>query len=612
MIHKDKCSEMSHLMPPDFRAVFESIPGLYLVLLPDLRIVGASDAYLQATMTKREEILGRGIFDVFPDNPDDAEATGVRHLRASLNNVLETRRADAMAVQKYSVQHPLKEGGGFEERYWSPLNAPVLNATGELVYIIHRVEDVTEFIRLRRFGREREQVAEALKSRADQMEAEIYGRAQQLADANRQLASLYRQIELLMVRADDELSGEWEDGHKALAPEDMLARVGQLIVEHNRLEEQLRQAQKMEAVGQLAGGVAHDFNNLLTVITGYTAMLRENPSLESVAPELDEVAMAANRAARLTHKLLAFSRKQVLQPRTINLNTVVGGLEEMLRRLIGEHITMETTLADELAPVKADPNQIEQVVMNLAVNARDAMPNGGHLGIETRNVPGDARTYPLPSGDYVALIVTDSGHGMDTQTAARIFEPFFTTKEIGKGTGLGLATVQGIVEQSGGKIAVESSPGVGAKFCVYLPVDVAPEAPQEAPPPTVSQPWRGGAVMVVEDEDALRKLVSSIVSAAGYRVTVASNGDDALSMAATQRIDLLLTDVVMPGLSGPKLAARLRMNQGDLQVLYMSGYDRDMVQQEVLEGRATLLAKPFTPRGLLMRIDEVLRAKRSG
>ena len=211
--------EASSLPIPDFRALFESAPGLYLVLLPDLRIVAASDAYLQATMTKREEILGRGIFDVFPDNPDDTEATGVRNLRASLNNVLETRRADAMAVQKYSVQRPAKDGGGFEERYWSPLNSPVFNAGGEVGYIIHRVEDVTEFIRLRQVGREREQAARALKSRADQMEAEIYERAQQVAEANRQLASLYRQIELLMVRADDVLSGGWEDGHTAIAPE---------------------------------------------------------------------------------------------------------------------------------------------------------------------------------------------------------------------------------------------------------------------------------------------------------------------------------------------------------------------------------------------------------
>jgi signal transduction histidine kinase/ActR/RegA family two-component response regulator len=597
---------------PDFRALFESAPGLYLVLLPDLRIVAASDAYLQATMTKREEILGRGLFDVFPDNPDDAEATGVRNLRASLNNVLETRRADAMAVQKYSVQRPAKDGGGFEERYWSPLNSPVFNAGGEVGYIIHRVEDVTEFIRLRQVGREREQAARALKSRADQMEAEIYERAQQVAEANRQLASLYRQIELLMVRADDVLSGGWEDEHMAIAPEEMLARVGQLLVDHSRLEDQLRQAQKMEAVGQLAGGVAHDFNNLLTVITGYTAMLLENSAVESVAPELGEIAVAANRAARLTHKLLAFSRKQVLQPRVINLNTVLTGMEEMLRRLIGEHITIAITLAGELGPVRADPNQIESVVMNLAVNARDAMPNGGRLEIETRNVPADARPHPLPAGDYVVLTVTDGGHGMDTQTAARIFEPFFTTKELGKGTGLGLATVHGIVEQSGGKITVESSPGAGAKFCVYLPVDEAPETPPTPQQAATSQPKRGGTVMVVEDEDALRKLVTSIVSAAGYQVTVASNGDEALSMAASKQIDLLLTDVVMPGVSGPELAARLRAKQEDLRVLYMSGYDRDLIQQEVLDGRATLLAKPFTPRGLLTRIDEVLKAKRNG
>jgi signal transduction histidine kinase len=600
------------MSPPDFRTLFESAPGLYLVLLPDLRIAGASDAYLRATMTTREEILGRDIFDVFPDDPADADATGVSNLRTSLNNVLETRRMDAMAVQKYSVQRPASDGGGFEERFWSPLNSPILDELGELAYIIHRVEDVTEFIRLRQIGRDRERTAQALKSRADQMEAEIYERAQQVAEANRRLASLYRQIELLMVRADDVLSGGWEEGHKEIAPEDMLARIGQLLVDHNRLEDQLRQSQKMEAVGQLAGGVAHDFNNLLTVITGYTAMLLENPELESVAPELGEIAVAASRAARLTHKLLAFSRKQVLQPRTINLNTVVTGMEEMLRRLIGEDITMITTLASELAPINADPNQIEQVVMNLAVNARDAMPMGGRLEIGTRNVPTDARPNTLPAGDYVALTVTDGGHGMDAQTAAHIFEPFFTTKEVGKGTGLGLATVHGIVEQSGGMIMVESSPGAGAKFTVYLPVDEAPEDHQKPQQAATSQAKRSGAVMLVEDEEALRKLVWSILSAAGYDVIVACDGDDALSKAAGKHIDLLLTDVVMPGVSGPELAARLRVKQHDLLVVYASGYDRDLVKQEVLDGQATLLTKPFTPRALLTRIDEVLRAKRNG
>ena len=603
---------MSGLPIPDFRALFESAPGLYLVLLPDLRIVAVSNAYLLATMTTREAILGRGIFDVFPDNPHDSEATGVRNLRASLERVLNTRAPDAMAVQKYSVQRPSGEGGGYEERYWSPLNSPVPGPHGEVAYIIHRVEDVTEFIRLKQSGRERDQAARAFESRAQQMEAEIYERAQQVAEGHRQLADIYRQIELLMARADDELSGGWDSPREAIAPVEMLARVGQLIVDHSRLEEQLRQSHKMEAVGRLAGGVAHDFNNLLTVITGYAAMLRETPSLQEAAPELDEISLAAARAARLTHKLLAFSRKQVLQPRTINLNSVLAGMEELLRRLIGEHISLVTLPARNLADVRADPNQIEQVIMNLAVNVRDAMPSGGRITIETRNLHLDPPLHSVPAGDYVVLSVTDTGHGMDPLTAARIFEPFFTTKAIGQGTGLGLATVHGIVEQSGGKITVESSPGDGAVFCVYLPVDNSPAEQDPPSSPQIFHSTRGSTVLVVEDEAPLRKLVSMILSGAGYRVIVAANGEEALALAAAGGpIELLLTDVVMPGISGPDLARSLRATQADFPVLYMSGYDRELVDHEVLEGRVGLLPKPFTPRGLLTRVDELLRSRRA-
>jgi len=602
---------MSEAPVPDFRALFEAAPGLYLVLLPDLRIAAASDAYLRATMTTREGILGRHIFDVFPDDPGERDATGVRNLAASLERVLNTCQPDPMAVQKYAVRRPMREGGEFEERYWSPLNSPVLNAEGDLAYIIHRVEDVTEFIRVKQAGRESERATQALQTRTEQMEAEIYQRAQQVAEANRQLARIYQQIELLMARADDELRGGWDDRHAAIAPEQMLARVGQLIVDHTRLEGQLRQAHKMEAVGQLAGGVAHDFNNLLTVIAGYAALMTENPAQRQALPELREIELAAKRAARLTQKLLAFSRKQVLQPRTINLNTVVMGMEEMLRRLIAEHIQMVTILASGLGNVRADPNQIEQVILNLALNARDAMPEGGRLIIETRNARLERAAGPVAPGSYVTLSVSDTGHGMDTGTRARIFEPFFTTKEPGKGTGLGLATVYGIVEQSGGTITVDSSPGAGAVFRVYLPVDEAGEDQAQPRLARAAQPARPGSVLLVEDEAPLRKLVSTILSAAGYRVIEAASGDEALARAAAAGpIDLLLTDVVMPSMSGPELVSRLRSGWPELAVLYMSGYDRELLGQKAPEGATEVLPKPFTPRELLARINELLQAQR--
>jgi signal transduction histidine kinase/ActR/RegA family two-component response regulator len=545
---------------PDFQALFEAAPGLYLVLAPDLRIVAASNAYLHATMTTRDAIVGRGLFEVFPDNPNDPAADGVRNLRASLDRVLETRAGDAMAVQQYDVRRPDSEGGEFEERYWSPFNSPVLDSRGELAYIIHRVEDVTE---------------------------------------------LYRRIEALMTRAGHELLGSAALAPvQSFAPEEMLGRIEQLIVGHGRLEEQLRQSQKMEAVGRLAGGVAHDFNNLLTVITGYAALLRDTVG-SGGASELEEIQKAAFRAGAMTHKLLAFSRKQVLQPRIVNPNTVVTGMEELLRRLIGEDVLLVTILGN-IGNVKADPNQLEQVIMNLAVNARDAMPGGGRLVIETRNAQLGSEMHTLRPGAYVLLSVTDNGHGMDAATAARIFEPFFTTKDLGKGTGLGLSTVFGIVEQSGGLVTVESAPGAGATFRVYLPIDTS-TAEESAQPAAAAAEQRAGTILVVEDEVPLRRLVLKILRGAGYHVIEAVNGEEALALAARHpTIDLVLSDVVMPVISGPEMVAHLRATRPDLIVLFMSGYDRALIDQTTLERGASFLPKPFTPKTLLARIADLI------
>lgn len=343
---------------PDFQVLFESAPGLYLVLAPDFTIVAVSEAYLRATMTRRDEIVGRGLFEVFPDNPDDPKATGVANLRASLGRVLAHRRPDAMAVQKYDIRRPESEGGGFEERHWSPVNSPILSGQDEIAYIIHRVEDVTEFVRLKQHGREQTELAEALKTRAGRMEAEIYRRAQEIQDANRQLRELQAELEQRVQRrtadlqhANDELQREVVERQRT---EEALLRS----------EEQLRQSQKLEAIGRLAGGIAHDFNNLLTVILGYSQML-----LMKLAPadakraELEEIERAGQRAADLTRHLLAFSRQQVLQPKVLDLNAIVTGLDSMLRRLIGEDIDLVTAPSTALGRIQADRGQIEQVIM---------------------------------------------------------------------------------------------------------------------------------------------------------------------------------------------------------------------------------------------------------
>jgi PAS domain S-box-containing protein len=383
------------------------------------------------------------------------------------------------------------------------------------------------------------------------------------------------------------------------------------LTESKQLEEQLRHAQKLEAVGQLAGGVAHDFNNLLTIITGRTRFALGHTASEAIRTDLEEVASAADRAAALTTQLLAFSRRQVMQPRVIEINTVVAGMDRMLRRLIGEDVEVATTFADDLGRVRADPGQLEQVILNLAVNARDAMPGGGRLTIETRNAHlGDslhgADRRPEP-GDYVRLTVTDTGHGMDERTRAHVFEPFFTTKEPGKGTGLGLSTVYGIVVQSGGYLAVESRVGEGSSFDVYLP-RVEEEAAVSAVPAAVSPPARTGTetVLLVEDDGGVLAYADLVLTRNGYTVLTAAEGIDAIQIAERHAgpIHLLLTDVVMPRMSGPEVADSVARLRSGIRVLYMSGYAGESALPD--PGGVALVAKPFDEETLLGTVRDVL------
>jgi len=387
------------------------------------------------------------------------------------------------------------------------------------------------------------------------------------------------------------------------------------VSERLRMEAQLRQAQKMEAVGQLAGGVAHDFNNLLTIILGYAGLVADRlggqPELRR---QVEEIANAGGRGAALTRQLLAFSRQLPLQPRIVELNAVVQGVETMLRRLIGEHVELAIRLEATAGRVLVDPGLIEQVVVNLAVNARDAMPDGGGLVIETADVePGvlDAGAQPgFPPAPQVLLAVSDSGCGMDAAIRARIFEPFFTTKEPGKGTGLGLATVFGIVQQSGGRIELDSEPGRGSSFRIYLPRAAgAANAPEPASAARAERPSGSETVLVLEDEPALRELVRTLLERGGYTVLVAEGVATALALVERHggAIHLLLTDVVMPGLSGPEAAARLLALRPEARVLYMSGHAGDLIgRRGELPAGAALLIKPFTEASLLRMVREVL------
>jgi PAS domain S-box-containing protein len=387
--------------------------------------------------------------------------------------------------------------------------------------------------------------------------------------------------------------------------------MAQDITERRRLEEQYTQAQKMEAVGRLAGGIAHDFNNALTVITGYGhVVLGELPADSPARPHVGEMVEAGERAAELVRRLLAFSRKSVLAPKVLDLNEVVRGLEGMLRRLLGEDIDLVARLQPGLGRVRADPGQLEQALFNLAANARDAMPRGGRLTVETADVPaGEGR------GPQVLLAVTDTGCGMTAEVRARAFEPFFTTKEKGKGTGLGLAMVHGFVRQSGGQVEVCSEPGRGTTFKLYLPrarEEVAGRTPHPAPP---AAPRGAETVLLVEDEESVRALVRQVLRGRGYAVLEAGDGARALRVAEIhlRPIHLLLTDVVMPGVGGRELAERLLALHPEARVLFTSGYTDDaVVRHGVLEEEVHFLHKPFSPADLAQKVREVLDAPAAG
>jgi two-component system, cell cycle sensor histidine kinase and response regulator CckA len=429
-------------------------------------------------------------------------------------------------------------------------------------------------------------------------------------------------IEVRWKRKDGKVITVRLSGRVVNHPDDtteVLEIIAEDVTEQRVLENQFRQAQKMEAVGRLAGGVAHDFNNLLTVISGYTEVLMERTQAHNpLYPKIQAIHQATERATSVTRQLLAFSRKQMLELKVVDINVIVGEMQRLLRPLIGENIELETRLARDLGRTRADAGQIEQVIMNLVVNSKDAMPSGGKITIQTNNKElhkdsvSREHSYIRP-GSYIVLSVSDNGHGMDKDTQARIFEPFFTTKEKGKGTGLGLSTVYGIVKQSGGYILAESQPGQGTTFSIYLPrVDEPAETIGHI---AIKQAQKGGSetVLLVEDEESVRQLVRELLEAQGYQILEAENGEEALQIAAMHsEIDMLITDVVMPGMSGRELSARLCASHPHTKLLYLSGYTEDAIVHEgVLEPGTAFLQKPFTLQTLARKVREVLGSERS-
>jgi two-component system cell cycle sensor histidine kinase/response regulator CckA len=396
-------------------------------------------------------------------------------------------------------------------------------------------------------------------------------------------------------------------------PADVLEAIAEDVTERRVLEDQFRQAQKMEAVGRLAGGVAHDFNNLLMVISGYTEVILTNLEVDHPLHEKGRaIQQAADRATTLTRQLLAFSRKQLLELKVVDVNAIVADMERLLRPLIGENVVLSTVLATEAVHTRADAGQLEQVLMNLVVNAKDAMPGGGKLTIQTQNIVVDedhrrGQTFIRP-GTYVMLSVGDTGMGMDKETQSRIFEPFFTTKEKGKGTGLGLSTVYGIVKQSGGYVMVQSEKSHGTTFNIYLP-RVEEVADKNATPVTRAAEGGSETVLLVEDEESVRQLVRETLQTKGYRVVEAENGEAGLQAAAKHsgKIDLVITDVVMPGMGGRELVRRLADTRPEAKVLYLSGYTEDAIVNEgTIESGTAFLQKPFTLQNLSRKVREVL------
>ncbi len=611
-----------------------------IVLAADFKILAATGRYLSAANATEQKIIGKDFFEVFP-LPDPADAA---YVREALETAVRTRAIVESPPRKYDVRG--------EARYWSVVNVPILGARGEIEYIIRRADDVTGILKkeseFKTASQERDiffthsfdlmavvgtdgyfkRVNPSFERVMGYSESELYAKPivdflhpedvaktqkgiQTLAGGTPRIASLNR------YRCKDGAYRWFSWNTTPMGA--LLYTLGRDVTDQILLEErtaaQIQHLQKMDAVGRLAGGIAHDFNNILGAVSITCELLREEvdePDL--VRARIQELLIITERAAALTRQLLLFSRPQTASQRTINLNPVIGQLEKMLLRLIGENIEVRTRLSPDLKSVSADPSQIEQVILNLVVNARDAMPDGGRIFIETDNITLDETFVQshvsVEKGQYVVLSVTDTGCGMDAETQTKIFEPFFTTKPVGKGTGMGLSTTYGIVKQCKGTIWVYSELGKGTVFKIYLPVSGESAAQSVAAKTTAAQVDGNETVLLVEDDEALRKGFSSMLNKRGYQVLVAANGAGALELLKQHpgTVHLLLTDMVMPGLSGIDLAEHATALKPGLKVIYMSGYNNEVIEHSKIKNFKELdfVQKPFTTESLLKKVREVL------
>jgi PAS domain S-box-containing protein len=625
----------------DFRTLAEAVPQIVWVTRPDGWNVYFNQRWVDYTGLTLEESLGHGWNKPF--HPDDRQRAWDAWQRATAT------------VGPYSLECRLRRADG-EYRWWLIRGAPLRDAAGTVVKWFGTCTDIDD---LKRAEAERGELLRRLQLHLERMPLACvyFDRQVRIQEWNPAAERIfgYKKEEVLGRSAfativPDSARAAVEENVRRVQAGDMAAnhvnenrtKDGRLILcewfntpltvpagevvgclslaaditERRQLEEQFRQAQKMEAVGRLAGGVAHDFNNLLTIINGYSDLvangLRPGDPMRQL---VQEITNAGERAAGLTRQLLAFSRKTVLEPKVLDLNAQVGEMEKLLLRLIGEDIDLATRLDPDLGRVKADAGQLEQAVVNLCVNARDAMPQGGKITVETRNADLDA-TYVqehadgVQPGEYVLLAVTDTGHGMDAATQARIFEPFFTTKEAGKGTGLGLAMVFGFVKQSGGHVAVCSEPGRGTTFKIYLPRVRGAVSSGKSHPGLTALPNGKETILLVEDEDGVRALALHLLQTCGYTVLEASHGKEALRVAERHAgpVHLLVTDVVMPqGMGGRQVAEAVRALHPETRVLFVSGYTDDaVVRHGVLEEKTNFLQKPFSPASLTLKVREVL------